>query len=163
MATAADFAAAVEFVLRHEGGYVNDPSDPGGETKYGISKRAYPSLNIAALTREQAVAIYERDYWRASGAPSLPMPLALVVFDTAVNMGVTRARQLLAESRGDVDRLLQLRRVAYENIAAGRPASQKFLAGWLRRVDALARRVGPVGGAGLTALAIALAFYLSRR
>ncbi|WP_425526518.1 glycosyl hydrolase 108 family protein [Xanthomonas oryzae] len=52
-------------MLSHEGGYVNDPRDPGGETQWGISKRAYPELNIRALTRDQAIEIYRRDYWGA--------------------------------------------------------------------------------------------------
>src|SRR5690606_28008981 len=54
------FRRAVEVVLKHEGGYVNNPSDPGGETKYGISKRSYPELDIANLTQEDAIAIYYR-------------------------------------------------------------------------------------------------------
>ena len=48
------FDTAFDRLIGHEGGYVNNPADPGGETKYGISKRSYPSLNIANLTREMA-------------------------------------------------------------------------------------------------------------
>jgi hypothetical protein len=61
------FERAVAFVLRHEGGYVNDPRDPGGETKYGISKRAYPRLDIKGLTEADAKEIYRRDYWEKAG------------------------------------------------------------------------------------------------
>uniref|UniRef100_UPI0039E582BF glycosyl hydrolase 108 family protein n=1 Tax=Klebsiella pneumoniae TaxID=573 RepID=UPI0039E582BF len=50
-------------VLGHEGGYVNDPRDPGGETQFGISKRAYPNVDIKGLTRETAISIYKRDFW----------------------------------------------------------------------------------------------------
>jgi len=57
-----NFERCIAFVLRHEGGYVNDPRDPGGETKYGISKRAYPGLDIKNLTEEQAKEIYRQDY-----------------------------------------------------------------------------------------------------
>ena len=57
------FLVAVEVVLTHEGGYTNNPADPGGETNYGISKRSYPQLDIKALTREQAVEIYRQDWW----------------------------------------------------------------------------------------------------
>ena len=52
----------VNAVIDREGGYVNHPADPGGETKYGISKRSYPDLNIKLLTRADAGAIYERDF-----------------------------------------------------------------------------------------------------
>jgi hypothetical protein len=48
------FDEAVKMVLKHEGGYVNHPSDPGGETNFGISKRAYPEVDIANLTEEEA-------------------------------------------------------------------------------------------------------------
>ncbi|PKN67172.1 MAG: peptidoglycan-binding protein [Deltaproteobacteria bacterium HGW-Deltaproteobacteria-15] len=57
------FLKAVEEVLENEKGYVNDPDDPGGETKFGISKRAYPNIDIANLTKEDAVGIYYRDWW----------------------------------------------------------------------------------------------------
>ena len=53
-----NFEDAFDRLISHEGGYVNDPLDPGGETKFGISKRSYPTLDIAALTREDARAIY---------------------------------------------------------------------------------------------------------
>ena len=53
-----EFSDAVKIVLKHEGGYVDDPVDPGGETKYGISKKAYPFLDIKNLTIKQASDIY---------------------------------------------------------------------------------------------------------
>jgi lysozyme family protein len=58
-----DFEQAVEFVLGHEGGYSNDPNDPGGETNFGISKRAYPNVDIKNLTRDGAKEIYLHDFW----------------------------------------------------------------------------------------------------
>ena len=61
------FDDAFEALMAHEGGYANDPRDPGGETKYGISKRAYPAVDIRNLTLEAAKAIYKRDYWRPVG------------------------------------------------------------------------------------------------
>src|SRR4030067_2776049 len=57
------FDRAIDLILAEEGGYVIDPLDPGGETKYGISKRAYPEINIPSLTTEQGKAIYMGDYW----------------------------------------------------------------------------------------------------
>src|SRR5207302_958519 len=59
----ATFDKAIGTVLEHEGGYSFDPNDPGGETKYGISRKAYPGLDVKALTLDQAKAIYKRDYW----------------------------------------------------------------------------------------------------
>lgn len=94
------FEKAIEFVLSFEGGYVDDPRDPGGETNFGISKRAYPSLDIKNLTRDEAIAIYKRDYWDACKCGQLPSPLALMVFDIAVNQGASTASHLLQEALG---------------------------------------------------------------
>src|SRR5690606_35419583 len=155
------FLRAVEVVLEHEGGYVNDPRDPGGETKYGISKRSYPDLNISSLTRGDAIAIYYRDWWKRYGYDRLQDDaVATKVFDMAVNMGASTAHRLLQEAlvflgydiavdgiigpqtigaanRADPRRLLQvLRWLAahhYYRIAAQRPQSRAFLLGWLRR------------------------------
>lgn len=91
------FAPALEFVLRREGGYVNDPRDPGGETKYGISRRSYPGLDIANLTLEQAGRIYRRDYWDRPGLELLPPPLAAATLDAAVNLGPAAAIKLLQQ------------------------------------------------------------------
>lgn len=81
------FEDAVEILLKHEGGYVNHPRDPGGETNFGISKRSYPALNIAALTREGAIEIYRRDFWELLRIGELPDILRLTFFDSAVNQG----------------------------------------------------------------------------
>lgn len=69
------------------GDYVNDARDPGGETNFGISKRSYPRVNIRDLTRDDAVAIYRRDFWDASNCDALPAKLAVALFDCAVNQG----------------------------------------------------------------------------
>lgn len=94
------FDQAVAFVLqdRIEGGYVNDPRDPGGETNFGISKRVYPKININSLTREDAVAIYRRDYWERAGCDDLPPKLAVAAFDCAVNQGVGIAGRLMQKA-----------------------------------------------------------------
>jgi len=81
------FEDAVEVVLKHEGGYVFHPKDPGGETNFGISKRSYPTLDIKNLTIKDAVAIYKKDFWDALQIDALPFSLRLVVFDAAVNQG----------------------------------------------------------------------------
>ena len=155
------FEHAVSVVLAHEGGYVNDPRDPGGETKYGISKRSYPSLDIANLTREDAIAIYYRDWWQRYGYGRInDEAVATKLLDMAVNMGPATAHRLLQEAlvflgydiavdgiigpqtiaaanKADPKRVLQvLRWLAahhYYRIAAQRTQSQVFLMGWLKR------------------------------
>lgn len=95
-----NFDKAFNLVVGVEGGYSLNPNDPGGETKYGISKRSYPSVDIAALTLDAAKAIYQSDYWNAVSGDSLPWPLALLVFDCAVNQGQPVARVLLQTALG---------------------------------------------------------------
>jgi lysozyme family protein len=97
------FEKYIERVLTHEGGYVNDPKDPGGETKFGISKRSYPNLNIAALTRDEAKAIYKRDFWLRVHADELPGPVAYQALDFAVNSGIETAIRKLQAALGVAD------------------------------------------------------------
>lgn len=78
-----------------EGGYVDDPKDPGGETKYGISKRAFPNEDIKNLTKHRAYELYKEFYWDKVKADTLPYPLNMLVFDFAVNSGPVRAIQVL--------------------------------------------------------------------
>lgn len=85
---------------RIEGGYANDPNDPGGETKYGISKRSYPNLDIKNLTLDQAKSIYKRDYWDLWMCDALPWRLAIFFFDCAVNQGPDTAIRLLQKHLG---------------------------------------------------------------
>ncbi len=93
------FEAAIPTILAHEGGYVNDPDDPGGETNYGISRRAHPDVDIAALSRDAAAEIYRRDYWQPNGYGRIDdQALATKVFDFAVNMGPSRSHRLLQQA-----------------------------------------------------------------
>lgn len=95
-ATAADnFSRALQVVLRHEGGLVNDPADPGGLTKFGISSRAHPGEDIAGMTMERAGEIYRINYWDKLRCGDMPYPVALCVFDCGVNQGVGRAARVL--------------------------------------------------------------------
>lgn len=98
-----DFDTAFTKLIGHEGGYVNDPRDPGGETKFGISKRAYPDVNIASLTLDDARAIYRRDYWDRARCDQLPPQVAFQVFDTAVNSGIGQAIRFLQRAVGVAD------------------------------------------------------------
>lgn len=153
------FDRALAFVLEHEGGYVNDPADPGGETNLGISRRAYPEEDIKGMTKARAAEIYRADYWRPARCEALPAPLALAVFDSAVNMGVAAAAQLLQRAIGaEVDGLIGPNTLARAEEADPRQAATDLLAwrlaryarldtsptymrGWSRRVLALQARL----------------------
>ena len=89
---------AIKLLLKAEGGYVNDPYDPGGETNFGISKRSYPNEDIAAMTPERASELYKRDYWTPIQGDKLPDKMAVVLLDSAVNQGVMTAITLLQVS-----------------------------------------------------------------
>ena len=98
--TAANFDACLAEVLAHEGGYVNHPRDPGGETNLGISKRSYPNEDIRGMTRARAGAIYRRDFWNKVRGDELPDGIDLVAFDPAVNSGVSRGAKWLQSALG---------------------------------------------------------------
>lgn len=93
----ADFDIAVTKTLIHEGGsrVTDDPDDRGGLTKYGISQRSYPNLDIRNLTEDQAKEVYKRDYWdKVAGDKIKNQQVAENLFDTAVNMGPRTASRL---------------------------------------------------------------------
>lgn len=89
------FDDALKITLKWEGGYSDNSHDPGGETRFGISKRAYPDLDIENLTEDEAREIYRRDYWDAVSGDLLPPGVSTVVFDCAVNLGPNRAVKFL--------------------------------------------------------------------
>lgn len=93
-----DFDKAFDLIIGVEGGYSNDPKDTGGETNWGISKRAYPTVDIKNLTKEQAKAIYAVDYWAKIKGDELPYPLNVFVFDAAVNQGTDAAIKVLQKT-----------------------------------------------------------------
>jgi lysozyme family protein len=96
-----EFDTAFDRLLGSEGGYVNHPNDPGGETNWGISKRSYPDVDIKNLTREGAKAIYLRDFWAPLG--NAPAAIKFQVFDFAVNSGIQTAIRKLQSAIGVVD------------------------------------------------------------
>lgn len=95
------FEEAFTRLIGHEGGYNNDPKDPGGETNWGISKRSYPQLDIKNLTKEQASSIYYQDFWQPlrNADPAIKFQ----VFDFAVNSGVQTAIRKLQQVVGVAD------------------------------------------------------------
>jgi len=136
------FEQCVAIIFEHEGDYSNDPKDRGGETRYGISKRAYPNLDIKNLTRAEAKKIYRIDYWDAIDADDLPEHLRLMAFDCAVNQGVSACKMILKNVLPNPDKVQSLhsfvdfRLVRY----ARNPAFDRFGLGWTRRIiDVLIR------------------------
>lgn len=160
----ARFELAIDKVLSHEGGYVNDSADRGGETKFGISKRSYPDVDIRNLTLTKAKEIYQRDWWDSYGYEAIvSQVVATKVFDLAINMGAKQAHKLLQRALHAngadvvVDGVIgprTLRQVnllasgellpAYRSEAAGfyraivakNPSQRKFINGWLKRAYA---------------------------
>lgn len=117
-----------------EGGYVDDPDDPGGETKFGITKRDHPHVDIKNLTLEGAKKIYHDEYWLPCDCATIqPRPAKLMVFDCAVNQGVSVARRLWnsVKHRSDGPELfMAMRAVRYSHtINYG-----KYGRGWMKRL-----------------------------
>jgi Glycosyl hydrolase 108 len=101
------FDQCFELVVGIEGGYTNDPNDPGGETKFGISKRSYPDVDIASLTLEGAKDLYLRDFWGKLHLDKIPWPLCLYAFDCGVNQGVNLCWALLSASHDEAEFMTQ--------------------------------------------------------
>lgn len=133
------FLDAFERVVELEGALSMDPRDPGnwtggspgaGElrgTKYGISAKAYPSLEIASLTLGEARDIYRRDYWDAVRGDELPWPWAFAVFDAAVNQGVGAAVRMMQDALGVlVDGVIGPRTLAAAAAATDRQLARFF-------------------------------------
>ncbi|MGR6833604.1 glycoside hydrolase family 108 protein [Aliivibrio wodanis] len=157
-----EFCHAIHFILKAEGGlradggYVNDPLDAGGETKYGISKRAYPHVDINALTIDDAVKLYHSDYWKAAFCDEFSGAVALFQIDSAVQHGVKNAIKMLQEISGtkadghmgpntraavhgcDVEYLVSryaLRRGRfYARILNNNSSQGRFIEGWFNRL-----------------------------
>ena len=142
-----DFEKMLKFVLQREGGYVNDPHDLGGETNKGITHNTYnsyrrskglPTRSVKYITDDEVRDIYYNNYFKASGADKIENPqLASYVFDTAVNMGVSRAKSFLDQSKGNPETFEQLRRAKYDEFAKLNPSQQRDLQGWNNRVTAV--------------------------
>jgi lysozyme family protein len=136
-------------------GYTHDPVDAGGETKFGVAKRANPTINITALTWAGALEIYYTHYWLAGKCDKLPAGVAVLHFDGCVNFGVEQAGEFLQRSVsvqvdgsiGDItiDAVKMLNQITvcnnvcdqrdayYKQLVFNKPAQGRFLNGWLRR------------------------------
>jgi lysozyme family protein len=175
-----DFKKAVAFVLDHECVYKkghwgdmdyvkseNVNNDPGGLTKYGIDKRSHPDVDIENLTRDQAIEIYEKEYWNKYHCNELTWPLNLVHFDNCVNMGAGQALKLLQRVCGAHDdgkwgpitkafvfkscdvrsaavvacQVIDLKRNFYNKLAEKDTKLAEFKEGWLNRTEDLQKAI----------------------
>ena len=148
-----DFELALAEILRAEGGYSNDPRDPGGPTNMGVTLATarrnrldkdgdgdVDAADVKRLTRDDAAKIYRREYWDDVGADSLPAGVDLIAFDAAVNQGQGNARTWLRATAGlaplaRIDALAALRLKHYQ----GRPKWPVYGRGWTNRLDAIAK------------------------
>lgn len=142
-----NFDKMLKFVLLREGGYSNNPNDKGGETNKGITYQTYNSYrksrglsprSVKYITDEEVRDIYYNNYYKASGADKIQNPkLAAYVFDAAVNMGVSRAKEFLAKSGNDLNTYEQLRRNKYNQFVEYDSSQRCFLQGWNNRINSL--------------------------
>ena len=102
----ANYDKCLETILHHEGGYVNHPKDPGGETNLGVTKRVYEEFggtkDMKELTVEDVAPIYKKGYWDKMKGDDLPSGLDLCVFDFGVNAGPGRSAKYLQTMIGTV-------------------------------------------------------------
>ena len=147
----AAFEAALEKTLKYEGGYVKDDAGKG-ESNFGINKSANPDVDVKNLTKEKARELYKKRYWDAIGGDALAAKdpaLATIAFDTAVNMGVSKASQLIAQSKGDPSAMLSMRQQHYDKLIKDNPKKfAPYEKGWKDRVADLATSVIPSAQAG---------------
>ena len=158
-----NFDAALKAILHHEGGYVNHPSDPGGMTNLGVTKRVWEEwigrpateADMRALTPEKVSPLYKKRYWDAVRGDDLPSGVDLCVFDCAVNAGVGRASKFLQQAVGVtadgqigpktveattaksadevVERFCKLRETHYKSL----PTFATFGKGWMNRLASI--------------------------
>jgi len=178
--TSQSFTASLPFILRWEGGFVDDPDDRGGRTNKGVTQNVYhawradqglPQQDVQQINDQEVAAIYFQRYWLSAKCDMLRSKLDLAAFDTAVNMGPNRAIKILQEAvdspadgvfgpatkaacdRCDLGEAMinycDVREGLYRTFAQ-RPGQDKFLKGWLNRLNALRRELGLPGFEGTT-------------
>ena len=154
------FSQVIDKIIKLEGGYIDDPDDRGGETKYGISKRSHPEYDIKNLTKDNARSIYREFYWKPSKAERLPEELRGEYFDMVVNSGQGNAVKTLQRAVNSSpscekiaidgrigpmtikqaaklkkERFRAYRMLFYANIIHTNPTQEKFWFGWYNRAN----------------------------
>ena len=152
------FDEIIDITLKHEGGYVHDPKDLGGETNYGIAKRFYPDVDIKNLTESEAKDIYKRDYWDKNKVEELSEELRHIFFDMCVNQGRGTAVKILQRAcnakgadlaidggfgpstqnaietyKPSLERVRCYRLKHYYDLVNAKPEQERFLYGWYKR------------------------------
>lgn len=147
------------FVMKMEGGYVNNPHDRGGATNKGVTQVVYDAYrarkkatkqDVRLITEQEAFSIFKEGYWKACGCDALPACTALAVVDFAFNSGSARALRYLniasprpldyAAKHGDETlamKLIAAREQFFRNIVTANPSQKVFLKGWMNRIDAI--------------------------
>lgn len=152
------FNYLVELIINTEGGYVKHPNDPGGETKYGISKRRFPHENIKNLTKERAIELYRIYYWDRYKVEKMSGYLRYIYFDMIINLGPSKATRIIqqavnskynnkliedgrmgpktraASKKIKVDRIRSFRMLYYARRVIKASEKKVFWVGWYRRV-----------------------------
>lgn len=138
-----------------EGGYVNDPKDPGGPTNHGVTQRVYNSWRlknglkaqgVQNCTVEEASKIFENLYWDVVKADELPEPLDLIAFDCAINQGPGDCLKMLVNVSQVEDieekckKMMQLRKDDYDQCSP--TLKQRFYHGWMNRLDYIWKLTG---------------------
>jgi len=133
-----NFEKSIALLFRLEGLESDDKNDLGGFTRYGISQKYHPDVNVPKLTKEQAIQIYLDEYWVPPGCDELDYPMDMCMFIQAVNVGVSRAREFMENSDGLLGFFM-----ANLNHYCTRPEAQRnvFLTGWCNRLIKLWREL----------------------
>ena len=137
------FKKALKFVLKWEGGYVNNPYDKGGATNKGITQYTYngwlkshglASRDVRYITDSEVEEIYYKNYWKRAGCDKMSPQFAILAFDTAVNMGLARINQFMKAAQWKYpEKFIAAREAKYKEFA--QYGNQKiFLQGWLNRL-----------------------------
>lgn len=145
MITELDWQKSITKVLKSEGGYVNHPNDKGGPTNFGITFKTYSDYRKSISLPIKSVRdieypgevhkIYKLNYWDKVITPDMDGKYAFCLFDLAVNSGVSRAKKYHSIAKGDVDKLIAMRRDFYNRIVKNDPTQKVFLKGWMNRIN----------------------------
>lgn len=129
------------FTMLHEGGFVTNDSGKGA-TNFGVNKESNPDVDVEHLTPDAAKQVLKSRYFDAIGTDKMSPTMAMVAGDTAVNMGVGKAKDLISQADGDPNTLIQLRRQEYNRLATQNPEKYgQYLDGWNKRLDDLQNAV----------------------
>jgi lysozyme family protein len=128
----------IPFIFKWEGTtYENDKDDPGGATRFGIDQRSHPNTDIKNLTAEKAMEIYWNEYWIKCACDDFDWPMSFIFFNCCVNCGIGRANKILKLTGKNPKKFLDEQEDFYRRLAEARPASKKYLKGWLARTEDL--------------------------